>query len=68
MTQDVDNKKHSSPVNTSGWTETEIAMLNMLKRQDGTDASKLIRALVRKEYDSRLRIKKIKAQIRSTAV
>lgn len=61
MTQDVDNKKHLSPVNTSGWTDTEIAMLEMLKRQDGTDASKLIRALVRKEYAARMTTKKIRS-------
>lgn len=41
-------------VSTSGWTEQELQMLRALTAQTGTDRSKLIRGLVRKEYERRM--------------
>lgn len=61
----AENETKVPPVNTSGWTGEEIAMLRMMVREDGTDASKFIRGLIRKEYTARQRKtwKNIKAHV-----
>ncbi len=63
--------KKNPPINTSGWTDEEITMLDTLVKSDGLDRSKVIRAAVRKSYVERKHVqraaKRFKHEVESLA-
>ncbi len=60
--------KKNSPINTSGWTDEEIKMLDSLVKEDGSDRSKVVRATVRKEYAEREHNKRIWRNVKAHIV